>query len=444
MRALGSSWKARSARRATTDESIAPLVLADPRRVGLVAAELIRNRLLARPSARLLLPTGRTPGVMYEALREYAAAGRLPNAAPTVLQLDEYAGLAPEDGRSFAAQLREQLDGVPLRSLRTLDGAAPDLQAEAERHSAALDAAPIDVAVLGLGRDGHVAFDEPPARIVSGVQVVRLADDTRADAAGIFGGIDGVPERALTTGLGTLYRVRELILLVTGTAKAAALRAMLEDPVGPECPASLLRDHPRLTVICDREAAAELRPRPGFTSERVLVVLGHREPGISPEHRISFESRARLRHALRLAERRPVRAVVLTGYTSTGGLSEAEQMKGSWDERVAPALLEVAGRNTAENASRTLPILLALGEARHVVVVSSAWHLRVPWFFAPYRRYGLRVGFRVSAAHGHWPRMLAEELRSAARMRAQRRTAFAAEALTAAAAGASAATRRSP
>jgi hypothetical protein len=79
-------------------------------------------------------------------------------------------------------------------------------------------------------------------------------------------------------------------------------------------------------------------------------------------------------------------------------------MKGSWDEWVAPALLEVAGRDTAENASRTLPVVLALGEARHVAVVPSAWHLRVPWFFAPYRRYGLRVSFRVSAGHGHWPR----------------------------------------
>ena len=99
----------------------------------------------------------------------------------------------------------------------------------------------------------------------------------------------------------------------------------------------------------------------------MLVVLGHREPGISAEHRISAESRARLRHAR--ASRRagtPVRAAILTGYTSTGGLSEAEQMKGAWDEHDAPALLEVAGRNTAENASRSLPLLLALGEVRRV------------------------------------------------------------------------------
>jgi uncharacterized SAM-binding protein YcdF (DUF218 family) len=156
----------------------------------------------------------------------------------------------------------------------------------------------------------------------------------------------------------------------------------------------------------------------------VLVVLGHREPAISVEHRISAESRARLRHALRIARRTPVRAVVLTGYTTTGGLSEAEQMKASWDEHVAPAVLEVAGRNTAENAARSLPIILALGEVADVTVVSSAWHLRVPLFFAPYRDLGLRVSYRASFTHGNWPRMLREELRSLPRVRAQRDAAM--------------------
>jgi uncharacterized SAM-binding protein YcdF (DUF218 family) len=268
--------------------------------------------------------------------------------------------------------------------------------------------------VLGLGRDGHVAFDEPPARRASGVRLVDLAEDSRADGA----------TRALTVGLGTMYRARELLLLVTGTEKAPALRAMLEDPAGPASPASLLRDHPRITVVCDAAAASALRPRPGFRSDRVLVVLGHREPGVSAEHRISAESRARLRHALRIARRHPVRAAILTGYTSTGGLSEAEQMKATWDESVAPALLEVAGRDTAENASRSLPLILAIGETRHVTVVSSAWHVRVPWYFAPYRRYGLDVGYRVSFAHGNWPRMLREELRQVPRAPARRRAAM--------------------
>jgi uncharacterized SAM-binding protein YcdF (DUF218 family) len=154
-------------------------------------------------------------------------------------------------------------------------------------------------------------------------------------------------------------------------------------------------------------------------------VLGHREPGIRPEHRISAESRARVRHALELARRSPPRAVVLTGYTSTGGLSEAEQMKPAWDAATAPALLEVAGRDTAENATRTLPLVLAIGGIRRVTVVSSAWHVRVPYFFAPYRDYGLALRFRASVLHGNWPRMLAEEMRGARRARARRRAAWA-------------------
>jgi uncharacterized SAM-binding protein YcdF (DUF218 family) len=248
------------------------------------------------------------------------------------------------------------------------------------------------------------------------VRVVALAPDSRAAGA----------VRGLTVGLGTLYLARELLLLALGQEVAGALRDTLEDPVGPASPASLLRDHPRLTVVCDRAAAARLTPRPQYRSDRALVVLGHREPGISVEHRISHESRARLRHARELAERTPVRAVVLTGYTSTGGLSEAEQMKTAWDDHDAPALLEVAGRDTAENATCSLPILLALGDVRRITVVSSAWHLRVPFFFAPYRRFGLDVSYRASFAHGAWPRMLAHELRMAPRAPARRRAAFSA------------------
>jgi glucosamine-6-phosphate deaminase len=390
--------------------SPAPLVLADSARVGRVAAELIRNRLLARPGARLLLPA-RAPE-LYAAL----AAGDLAAGAATVLQTDELLGVAPADSR--AAALRASLRGLGFGTVVTLDGAA-DPVAEAARHAAALESAAVDAAVLVLGEDGHVALDEPPARRASGVRVVSLAPDSRAGGA----------VAGLTVGLGSLYLARELMVLATGAEVAGALRAMLEEPVGPASPAALLRDHPRLTVICDRAAAAQLTPGwvgPLFTSDRALVVLGHREPGISPEHRISHESRARLRHARELAERTPVRAVVLTGYTSTGGLSEAEQMKTAWDDHDAPALLEVAGRDTAENASRSLPILLALGDVRRVTVVSSAWHIRVPFFFAPYRRFGLQVTYRASFAHGAWPRMLAHELRQFPRAPARRRAALSA------------------
>jgi glucosamine-6-phosphate deaminase len=406
-------------------EPASPLVLAGPERVALLAGELVANRLRARPGLRLILPTGRTPLGLYAALRAHAADGSLPTGGATLFQLDEYAGLGPADPRSYAAYLRRELDGVRFGVVHALDGAAERPEVECARHQALLDEAPVDLAVLGLGRDGHVAFDEPGSSPRSGMRRVRLQSATRADAAEGFGGFENVPREALTVGMRTLLAARELLVLVSGQAKAQALRAMLEGEPGDDCPASLLRDHPRLTVVCDRAAAALLRPAPNRGSERVVIVLGHREPGVSEEHRISGESRQRIRRAARECARRPPRAVILTGYTRTpSGLSEAEQMKGEWPLGGVPALLEDAGRNTAENATRSLPLIRAIGGIRRVTVVTSVWHARTPYFFAPYRALGLRVSFRPEL-EGAWLRPLLGELRAARRAPAQRRRALA-------------------
>jgi glucosamine-6-phosphate deaminase len=394
------------------DAPPAPLVLADRERVGAVAAQLVLNRLLARPQARLGFEVGRAPEPMFAALRAHAAAGELPSEQATVFALEAHIG--PE-------RLSHELRGIRFGALHTLDevaaslehalaGGAPgsDLEATAERHAALVEDAPLDLAVVELDPHGAIALVAPPASHASGMLVAEL---------GVI--------RGLTVGLGTLYHARELIVLAAGEDTAPALQKVLEGPPEPSSPASLLRDHPRITVICDRAAASRLTPQLGYASDQVLIVLGHREPG-SAEHRISFESRARLRHARRLAQRHPYRAAILTGYTSTGGLSEAEQMKGAWDEHAAPALLEVAGRSTAENGSRSLPIVLALGDIRRVVVVTSGWHLRTPFFFWPYRRYGIEVALRVSLVNGSWPRMMAKELRYMLDAPRQRRAAMAA------------------
>lgn len=404
---------------------VAPLVLDNPDRVALLGAELVANRLRARPGLRIALPTGRTPIGMYAALRAHAAAGRLPASQAVAFQLDEYAGLGPGDPQSFAATLRREAGPLGFGTLHELDGAAPDLTAECERHQRLLDQAPLDLAVLGLGRDGHVAFDEPGTPADARMRRVRLTEQTRQDAADAFGSEDHVPGDAITIGLRTLLQARALVLLVTGEAKAAALRTALEGPVTPAVPASLLRGHPRLTVVCDRAAAAQLRPDPGWSSDRALVVLGHRRPGISTEHVISDESLARVRRAAALAGRDPVRAAVFTGWTTTGGLSEAEQMLTWWNEPGTPGVLEVAGRRTAENASCSLPLLLAMGVIRRVTVVTSAWHVRSRWFFAPYRRYGLEVDYAPVFHRGPWGALLRNEIRQAPAAPRERRDAFA-------------------
>ena len=400
------------------------LVLDDARHVGLTAAELVANRIRARPHARVLLPTGHTPRGLYAALRDHAADGSLPSTHVTVLGLDEYLGLGAEDPRSFRAALDGELAGIEIGRREALDGAAADPEAEAARYQAVLDTAPVDLAVLGLGRDAHVAFNEPGSRPGDDVRRVALDPSTVAAAAADFGGAQRVPREALTVGLRTLLAARELLLIVTGAEKAEALHAALEGQIGPASPASLLRGHPCLTVLCDREAAAGLRSTASRDSAHVAIVLGHREPGISAEHRISAHSRARMARAAALCRRTPVRAVLLTGYTHTDGLSEAEQMGREWPLAEVPVLLEVAGRNTAENASRSLPIVLALGVAERVSVVTSAWHLRAPYFFAPYRRFGLELGLCPARPLRGSAHLLAEELGGLAGMARQRRAAM--------------------
>ena len=230
-----------------------PLVLGHPMRVALLAAELVANRLRARPALRLILPTGHTPLGMYAALRAHAADGSLPSERATLFQLDEYLGLGPADTRSYAAYLRHELAGIRFHTVHTLDGSLPDPEAQCARHQELLDEAPIDLAVLGLGRDGHVAFDEPGSRTDAGMRRVELHPSTRADAAGDFGGSEHVPREALTVGLRTLLEARELLMLVSGAVKADALRAMLEGNAGL-----------RLSGVADqRPSAAHGRMRRG-------------------------------------------------------------------------------------------------------------------------------------------------------------------------------------
>jgi uncharacterized SAM-binding protein YcdF (DUF218 family) len=225
------------------------------------------------------------------------------------------------------------------------------------------------------------------------------------------------PDGSVDGELGALLAAREVLVLATGGAVADALRAMLLALPSPGVPASLLTAHPRLTVVCDRAAAAGLPPHDG--GHHVCVVLGHREDSISVEHRISHESLGRLHRAEWIARREPTLAVVLTGYTTTGGLSEAEQMRAAWRVADVPPLLEVGGRDTAENATRSLPIVLALGDVRRATIVTSAWHLRAPYHFLPWRALGIDVRFAFDW-RGDWPRMLAHELRGMRTMRTER------------------------
>jgi glucosamine-6-phosphate deaminase len=136
------------------------------------------------------------------------------------------------------------------------DGLASDPELEACRYGAALAAAGgIGLQLLGLGLNGHIGFNEPPCGAESRSRCVTLSASTRAQNAGAFGGSpQAVPQRAMTLGLAEILAAREILLVVTGAAKAPVLQRLLQDPPGPQLPASWLQLHPTVTLIVDRAA----------------------------------------------------------------------------------------------------------------------------------------------------------------------------------------------
>jgi glucosamine-6-phosphate deaminase len=222
-----------------------------------VAAELA-ERLRVRPDLRLVLPTGETPGPVYEALVALAGEGRAPFADAHVILLDEYLGLPSDDPALGGPRLRRELLDRLARppAFTSIDSATSDPEGEATR----LDdvaASGVDIALLGLGLNGHIGMNEPGSTADSPTRVVRL-DPTTRDVATERYGATRPPTAGITLGIARLLQADEIWLLVSGTRKADVLARALAEPEGPDCPATYLRRHPRLRVMADADAATGL------------------------------------------------------------------------------------------------------------------------------------------------------------------------------------------
>lgn len=232
------------------------------REVGHRAADIIEARVRQGPAV-LGLATGGSPALTYqELIRRHREEG-LSFSRVSAFTLDEYAGLPPGHPQSYHSTIRREfVDHVdmPLEQLHTPRGDAADLNAEAARYDRAISAAGgVDVQILGIGANGHIAFNEPSSSLQSRTRVKMLASRTRADNARFFEDEPGgVPRLCLTQGLGTIGEARQIVLVALGSNKAAAVRAMVEGPVGAFCPASVLQSHPNATVVLDPAAASDL------------------------------------------------------------------------------------------------------------------------------------------------------------------------------------------
>ncbi len=221
-------------------------------------ASRLADRLRQRPDLRVCLPTGDTPTPVYAELVAGERRGDVSLAGATVILLDEWAGLPPGDPARCDARLRAELIDrlAEPPAFVPIDVDGPDDEAAALAHDAA--ARGLDLAILGLGMNGHVGFNEPGSRPDDPTRLVRLAVSSR-EAATTRYGAGSTPTAGITVGLARLLEAGECWLLVTGERKAGVLRRALEQPEGPDCPASYLRRHARLTVFADEAAASLLR-----------------------------------------------------------------------------------------------------------------------------------------------------------------------------------------
>jgi len=226
------------------------------------AAQILRRAIEETGHAAFVAATGASQFAFLEALvRAPAVAWE----RTTMFHLDEYIGLPADHPASFRRYLRERLvSRVPIGAAHFIAADAPDLAAELERLNRLLTATPIDVAFVGIGENGHLAFNDPPADFESErpYLVVTLDHACRQQqlGEGWFPSLQAVPERAVSMSVKQIMKSRAIVCIVPEMRKAKALQAVLEGGIDPQVPASILRGHARCFFFTDREAASLLRP----------------------------------------------------------------------------------------------------------------------------------------------------------------------------------------
>jgi glucosamine-6-phosphate deaminase len=220
-------------------------------------------RLIARKSDAVLgLATGSTPLTVYRALAERVSSENVDVSRVRGFALDEYVGLDEQNPQSYRSVItREVVEPIGLdpSRIKVPNGSLETIQdAGAEYERAIIAAGGIDLQLLGIGRDGHIGFNEPGSSFASLTRVKTLTEATRSDNARFFDSAADVPVHCITQGLGTIMRARHLILLAFGSGKATAVAGAVEGPVTASNPASAIQLHPQATVILDAAAASEL------------------------------------------------------------------------------------------------------------------------------------------------------------------------------------------
>jgi glucosamine-6-phosphate deaminase len=237
------------------------IVVNDYEELSRTGADEITGVISAKPSANLLVATGNTPMGIYEVLARRRGGGTIEPSRVRVFQLDEYLGIEPSDRRSlFGWTLRSFVEplGIPKSNVFSILDGSNDADAACLAYEERMEAAGgIDLAVLGLGPNGHLGFNEPPSGPDLPTRTVDLTPESVVSNGAYWGGEDNVPRRAATVGMKAILRARQILLVVSGTHKRDILERTVAHAPTPEVPASFLQYAPNVTVLGDRDAWGE-------------------------------------------------------------------------------------------------------------------------------------------------------------------------------------------
>jgi len=233
-------------------------VVDGPGEVARTAAELVWEAVRLRPEGRIALPTGATPVPMYAELRRRVESGAYDFSGATAYAIDEFCDATATTPGTNSAFYRQHVC-IGAKALRCPDPAAPDPEQHIRAFAEEIrQGGGVSLCVLGIGVNGHVAFNEPGAARDSRARVVELTQTSRLAHAATFGELERVPERGMTLGVADLLEAHAILVLVTGAHKAAIVRAAIEGPATTDVPASWLHEHANITWLLDRDAASML------------------------------------------------------------------------------------------------------------------------------------------------------------------------------------------
>jgi len=227
-----------------------------------LVARIVARELRINPNLVLGLATGKTMECVYRHLVQLHQAEKLDFSLCRTFNLDEYVSLFPSDPNSYRYYMNHHLFrhvNIDPRNTHLPNGLATDLEEECRRYEATIQrCGGIDLQILGIGKAGHIGFNEPLSALHSRTRVKALTPTTLKQNAAGFGGEDNMPRRAITMGVGTILECRRCLLLATGDSKAKVVAQAVEGPITSMISATALQLHPRATVIVDEEAAANL------------------------------------------------------------------------------------------------------------------------------------------------------------------------------------------